>query len=328
MRRLILVLVSVVVSAFFLALALRDVPLDRVWESIQRADGGWILMTFIFTLLSQEVRGVRWRILLDGRPPLARTIHTYNISTIVNQLPLRAGEVARTVLITRDVPLVTAATSVIVERLIDIVVIVALVAFSLSRLPDALPAATQTAALFGIAAVIGFIILILFARFPDTAHRLLLMLETRLPIVQRLHLRTRLEEILAGLKPMTSLRGAMLILFWTGVGWFFSCAAFWAVEQAFTVTEIDTWHAALLVVPLVAFSIAIPVTVASVGPLQGAVRVGGDAFGLDPVVVTSMGLVFHGVTVLTYAIIGVIGLWVLGVGFGEILRRKPQQEEM
>ena len=127
---------------------------------------------------------------LHARAAGSQTLHILNVTMLLNQLPLRAGEVARSLLATRSgVPVVTAATSIVVERLMDVVVVVLILAFALARLPSAPAAVAQAAVLFGAAAVIAFLMLIIFARYPQVAHRLLGWLEAHIPAVKRLNLR-------------------------------------------------------------------------------------------------------------------------------------------
>jgi len=179
------------------------------------------------------------------------------------------------------VPFVTAATSVVIERLLDILIIVLLIAFSLTQLPNASSSVgTTTAAIFGATAIFGFIVLILFARYPAFAHRIAVTLETRIPLFARLKLRQRLDEILLGLRPLTHAGRAAHALIWTGIAWACSLATFYALERALNITGVNLWLGASLSVPLVAFSIALPVSIAGLGPFQVAVNVGGAAVGM------------------------------------------------
>ena len=320
MRRWIILAVSVLVSALFLWLALRGVPLSDVLDGIRQANFGWVLVSFLCVVGAQATRAERWRGLVNNRIPLIPAIYILNVTMLVNQLPLRAGEVARSLLATRyGVPVVTAATSIVVERLIDVVAVVVMLAYVLNRLPNAPEASKQVALLFGAAAVIGFVVLIGFARYPQVAHRLLDWLETRLPIVNRLHLRQRLDEVLDGLHPLTNLRSGAHVLIWTAFGWGFSLATFYALEQALAIQNVDLVLGMMLGVALAAFSIAIPVSVAAIGPFESAVRAAGDAVNMSSIAATTLGFLFHGVVVIAYAILGTIGLIALGVSLGEML---------
>lgn len=327
-RRHLLFAASLLVSGVFLWLALRDVPLDAVVDSIRGADLAWVALSLAFVVGAQFTRAMRWRGLLGGRMSPMRSFHILNITMLLNQLPLRAGEVARSLLATRSgVPLVTAATSIVIERLIDMLLVVIVLAIAVSRLPTAPPSAGPAAAAFGVVSIGGFIALILLARHPERAHQLLGGLERRAALLARLRLRQRLEEVLDGLRPLTDLRQLAPAIGWTLAGWFFSLATLYALERALAIEGVDLVLGATLGVMLVVFSIAIPVSVAAIGPFESAVRVAGDAVGMSTIASTSLGFIFHGATVLSYAFWGVIGLLVLGVSLGDVMKSSEQPPE-
>lgn len=322
MRRLLLILASLIVSGVFLWLALRDVPLADVAEHIRRANILWIAISFALIGLGLWARGVRWSGLLDHRIPISKGFYLFTITMFVNLLPLRAGELVRTVLATRyGVPLVTAGASIIVERLIDVVAVVVLLAIGITQLPSVPPTVTSTITVFAILAVVAFAVLIVFARFPQIAHGILAFIEQRLPVIGRLGLRKRLDEVLDGLHPFTHLRSAGHAILWTIISWGASLVTFYTLQLAFGV-ESQLWLMSDLSITLASLGAAIPVTVASIGPFQGAVRLAGEMVGMESTLAASLGIVFHGLTVLGYAVFGVISLMTLGISLGDVLKRQ------
>jgi hypothetical protein len=228
----------------------------------------------------------------------------------------------RSLLATRyGVPVVTAAASIIVERLIDVVAVVVVLALALTQLPSVPPVVTNTIGLFAVAAVVGFVVLILFARFPQVAHNILVGIENRIGFLARLGLRKRLEEVLDGLRPLTQWRSAGHALLWTAIGWSVSLLAFYALELGLGVTGANLWLMSALTITLASFGAAIPVTVASIGPFQGAVRLAGEMVRMDAILTASLGIVFHGITVLGYIVFGSLGLVALGVSLGDLIKR-------
>ncbi len=328
MRRTLVLIASLAISVFFLWLALRGVPLSDVFDRIRQASIPWLIVSFLTIVAALWARAIRWRGLLGFQIPLLRAFYILCVTFLLNQLPLRAGEVARSLLATRSgVPIVTAATSIVVERLLDTVLVVLLVAAALSRVPAAPPAVAQIAVAFGIAALLAFVALVLLARNPAFADRLLEWLEKRIPLLARFHVRTLLDHALLGLKPLTAWGSAAHAIGWTVIGWGISCLTFYALERALNVSGVDLILLDLLAVSLAAFSIAIPVSVASIGPFEGAVRLAGEAMGtVTPDVATSLGFLYHGVIILTYAAVGVVSLLALGVSLGEVLNSTDKAE--
>jgi uncharacterized protein (TIRG00374 family) len=327
MRRTLFFLASVVVSGIFLWLALRGVPLDEVMTSIRTADPFWVLMGFLTMSAGLWARAWRWRGLLDFKIPYFHALHILNIGFLLNQLPLRAGEVARVLLVTRsNVPLVTAATSVVVERMLDTLLVVLMLVWAIVRLPDAPAAITAPTAMFGIAVVVAFIILIIFARYPDFGKRTVAFLQRLLPFLKRLPLEKMLDNMLTGLKPLTHWRSGLHAVVWTVISWAISLTTVYSLARALNIADVDMLLLSVLGLTLASFSIAIPVSVAAIGPYEAAVKVAGQAVGLSETVALSLGFLFHGVNIIGYAIWGVIGLLVMGVSLSDVVGQTAKTE--
>lgn len=325
MRRTLFLIASVLVSAVFLWLALRDIPHQDIISSIQQAEIGWVVISILFGSVGMWTRGVRWRGLVNNRIGLVQSFNMFCIAMLLNQLPLRAGEVARSALATRSgVPFFTAATSILVERLLDTLAVVILLAVALTQLPDVEPAISQAAAVFGVLGVIAVGMLLLFARQPDLARSLLAFFERILPLLKRLPLRNLLENILDGIQPLARWRSAVHAIVWTAISWGISCATFYALAVSIGANH-NTGLMTLLSVTMASFSLVLPVTVAAVGPFEGAVRLSGQAVGLSATLATALGFLFHGINVLVYAIWGTIGLLMMGVSLSDVLNAEKNE---
>lgn len=322
-RRILLLLASFAVSAALLLLILRDVPVDKVLSSIGAADPGWLLLSFGLVAASLLLRGIRWSVLLDRRIPVVPATHMVNVMFLGNQLPLRLGEVARSVLATRNrVPLGTAASSIVVERLLDTLIVVLMIAASVG----ASPGVSERAALFGFFALFGFLVLLFFARYPQLGHRILDGLLGLIPFLGRLPLKALLVDLLAGLQPLTDLRALLSTVFWTMIAWGVSLGGYYCCLLALGI-ETDYLRSVLLGVSLAALSLALPVSIAGLGPFEGAIVLSGNIVGMDPLASVSLGFLFHGVSVLSYAIWGTIGLLALGVSPAAAFRADASDNE-
>ncbi|MBZ0288531.1 MAG: flippase-like domain-containing protein, partial [Anaerolineae bacterium] len=320
MRRPLFLLASIAVSAIFLWLALRGVPVQDIVTRVREANVFWLGVGLLAVTAGLWTRAIRWRGLLGRRVTTIQAFHMLNIAMLLNQLPFRAGEVARSLLATRSqVPLMTAATSIVVERLLDTLLVVVVLAVALTQTPQADPNAARLAGLFGVAAVVGFIVLIVFARYPTIPHRILAVIENVLPFVKRFKLVRIVDHVLDGIKPLTEWRSAAHAILWTIISWTFSFITFYALTRALNVPE-NAVLMSLLSVTLASFSIAIPLSIAAIGPFEGAVIAAGSAVRISEVAAASLGFVFHGITILGYAIWGTIGLVALGVSLGDVMK--------
>src|SRR5690606_15923180 len=120
-----------------------------------------------------------------------------------------------------------------------VVIVVLMLAVSLSRLPSAPATVGQAAALFGAAALVAFVVLIIFARYPQIAHRVLEWLEARVPLVARLNGRKRADEVLDGLRPLAQGRHALHATVWTLIAWSTSVFTFYALERSLGIENAD-----------------------------------------------------------------------------------------
>lgn len=324
-RRQLFIIASLLVSAASMLLILRDVPISEVLAAMRGADARYLLAAFfIASPLSLFTRGVRWWGLLSRRLTLSQAAHMVNIMFLGNQLPLRLGEVARSMLAARaGVPLVTSATSIVVERLIDTLVAVLLIALSLSQLPDAPPEVSDTAALAGGAAMASFALLLSLAAAPGFAERTLGRILTALPLLKRLPLESALAYLLDGLKPLTDPRALLNCLFWTALAWAFSLLHYFLVHQALGI-EPDSAYGFPLGISLAALSLALPVSIAGLGPFEAAIVLAGSLVGLGALESLSLGFLLHGLTVFSFALWGGIGMVALGVSPAyAFAQRKP-----
>ena len=311
-RQILFIAASFAVSAAVLAFILRDIPFADVTRSLRAADAGYMLQSFLWVTLALLVRGIRWRELLDRRISVLQATHLVNVMFLGNQLPFRAGELARTVLARRvGVPMATAATSIIVERLIDALLVVLVISAAVAQLPDAPAEVTDSATVFGAMAIVGFLGLMLFARKPSIAHRLLDMLLALAPPLTRLPLRSILDDTLSGLQPLNDLRRLAWTGFWSACAWLLSFASFHALHLALDI-DVDYLLSVPLGMSLSAVSIALPVSIAAVGPFEASIVLNGQLVGMTPLDAIALGFLLHGVSVGSYAIWGTVGLLALG----------------
>lgn len=336
MRRTVFLIASVAVSAFFLYVALRGVDFNEVLKSIQQADMGWIIVSLIGITAGLWLRGIRWHGMLDFKPPLLRTAHILNLGFLLNLLPFRIGEVARSILITREgVPVVTAATSVVLERLIDTLLVVILLVFSITRIPNTPDEVIQPTTTFGILVVIAFAVMVFFARFPKIGHQVLELVERFLPFLKRLGLNKLFDQLLVGLKPLTHVRSALHAIVWTLISWTSSFITLYALVRALNIPaangspldENSRILLTLLGLALASLGNAVPISVAGFGPFEAMIIIAGETIGIPKESAVSLGFLFHGINIIGYAAWGIVGLLALGVSLGDVMKTAERKTE-
>ncbi len=342
-------LLSLGVSAAALYLALRDIRLGDVARVLGSANYIWVLPTAAGSIAGLLARAVRWRALLGGHIPLERSFSILNISYILNNiLPARLGEVARAFLaarITPPIPVFTSLSTILAERIIDMLTVLVLLGGVLLALPDTPPVVGGMGVLMGGAALIIFAALLIFARRPGWAHALLRPVLRIFPPLERFGPEGILDRVLDGLQPLAAWRSLLNVVLWTAIAWALSIFAGYLLM--FSMFDHPRLDAVVLFVALASLAIAVPATLASVGPFEGAVIIallavyGVELSALpgtlvipplaqDPAALAaeealratafSFALVLHVVNVCTYAVMGAVGLVQEGISLGQVTR--------
>src|SRR5690606_36722808 len=201
----------------------------RLGVALRTARYEYVLPAALLLVVGLATRAARWRVLLSGALPLGRAFSITNVSYLVNGLlPLRIGEVARAVLanrVTPPVPVLKSASSIIVERMLDLLAVLVLLGFALASGP-ALPQEYRSAALVTIPLLlVGFGVLVVLASQRRRVEVTLGALAERVPALQKLNAVARSGHFLDGLLPLTQPGLLLRALLWTGASWGLSLAA-------------------------------------------------------------------------------------------------------
>ena len=319
MRRALAAVAGVVVSVVFGWLAIRGLNGGEVRKAIGRASPAWILAAVCVSVIGVAMRSERWRALFPpaSRPGAVPTFWASQIGLLANNvLPVRAGELVRVLTLCRESGLRRTAVlaTVGVERVFDLAAIAFLQIAIASRLPDA-PVARRFTVLA--LAILGLTVLVVAVLAIAPARRLAGSVLVRLPLV-----RTRggvvIDSLRTGLAALRTRQLAAVALLWTLASWLVLAFAGWCVLQAF---DLDLpWHAALFLLVAVTFAQAVPASAGSVGVFELAARSALVAYGVQPEVALSAGIVLHAVSALPFIVLGAIGMARLGVSRAELAR--------
>lgn len=330
MKRWQSILLGVVISVLTLAYALQGNDLSRIGQEAARGRYAFLLPTFAIAWLGLLLRGVRWRALLDDRIGLWPSLHIMNVGYLFNAwLPFRLGEVARSFLVTRLTPpisIFTSLSSIVAERLIDLLMVVVIIALAVSLTPVPPEVATGARA-SALLAVAGIIFLALLAARRNLAHWILDAAQRLLPFLRRFHLRPVVDHLLDGIAPLASVKGVARAFFWTAAAWAPSVIAGYVL--LFVFYDAPRWEAALLMIAIASLAIALPAVPGSVGPFEAAIILGLQAGGMvggdnTPERAFAFAVLLHIVNVALYAVTGWIGLSRQKISFGEVMRSARQ----
>lgn len=137
-------LIAFGLAAGCVAFAFRGINLAQLWASIEKINLVWIAALVVSILISHWLRAVRWVIMLQ--PLSEKKISTWNAFCAVMyayavNIPIpRGGEVARVVAISKSesIPWVGVLPTMLIDRLLDIALLVGCVGLTLAILPPEL----------------------------------------------------------------------------------------------------------------------------------------------------------------------------------------------
>jgi uncharacterized protein (TIRG00374 family) len=328
MKRLPGIIIGIVVSVVAIALALNGVPLDQVSGQLAHGQYFWTIPCLVLSILGLFFRAVRWRALLDYRMSLGHSFNIINVGYFLNALlPLRLGEVARVFLTTRlepPIPIFTALSTIVVERLVDTALVVLMIVGALSVTPNVPETVRSAAIASGAIAVVGLAVLIVFAVRRAWAQWLVALAVRIVPPLARLKPDQLADRLLDGIAPLTRPRSALVLLGWTLIAWGFSITAAFSLMPTFY--NSGDWTASVLMIALASLAIAFPAVPGSIGPFELAVVAALAAVGLVPDSVpeaksraVAFAVVIHVVNILSYVLTGYYGLIREKIGFGALI---------
>lgn len=302
------------ISAFFLWDALRGLRLEEVWSALRNARYGWLLPGVAVYFVGVWARAWRWHYLLR---PLKR-ISTRSMFPIVtigymgnNIYPARAGELLRAYVLRRSqgVPISASLATIIVERVLDGVVMLAFVFLNLHELASlsadsGFAGSIRTLALVGTIVFLGAVMVFVFmAIFTERSQRILGWFIDRLvPARFRPRVLEFSSRFLGGLASLRSPADVLMVLATSIVIWLLETGKYWLVMHAFTFQV--SFFALMLMNGIVNLATTIPSAPGYVGTFDRPGIAVLEAYGVAKPLATGYTLVLHAALWLPITMLG------------------------
>ncbi|MGE0353518.1 MAG: lysylphosphatidylglycerol synthase transmembrane domain-containing protein [Gemmatimonadales bacterium] len=316
-------LLAVAISLAFLAWALHGVHFDDVLREMRNARILPLVATVFIATSTFVLRIPRWRLLLrnqDGSAlPPAPLWHAIAIGFMANNvLPFRAGEVLRSLAVTRltRTRITAALSSIAVERLFDGLAIVTLLTIGL--LTSGLPASAEVkgvrlshiALVAGLTFLAGMVVAGLVVAFPRVAEATIRKLVPFPRLAEKLV--SLIEGVVHGLSVLQSPWRFLAVLGWSLAIWGVNIASFYVGFQAFGITV--NFAGAMIMQGLLAFAIVAPSAPGFVGVFEGAIRATLALYAVGSDQAVTYALVYHATTFVPITLLGAWSLLRTGIG--------------
>ena len=306
--RLVLNLVTIVVTVAFSYIALSGIDFSEVWRALRSCDYWWLIPALATFGLGDVARALRWRSLFapGRRPPVGPTLNATMIGYFYNNImPARAGEAARVVVLTRrtTVPPVETVGTVVVERLYDVMAILAIFFVAQPWLPHVswFKAAAIAAFVLVLAIAVVVVVLVLYGERPV---RFLLRPLGRISLFSGERLEKTVGELVHGLSGLRNREVALEAFVWTIVAWMLTAACAYFVSVAFHLQL--PFACGVLVAVAVGLGMILPSPPAAIGVFEGAAILALKAYGLPKSSILPFALVLHAVSFVPFVLVGLL----------------------
>jgi glycosyltransferase 2 family protein len=292
----------------------------EILAAMAMADFGYLGLATVGIVLFLVLRAVRWGFMLSNDAPWSTIFHIQNIGyMLTNIFPLRIGDVARAVLI-GNVPPITISRGVstmVVERILDMLFIVAIFPFTLAYVPFLEPWMQDAARGSGIAAIVGIAILIIAANQRPLAGRLATQFFKRIPFLETGTWVGRIDRLLAGLDSLTRPKDGLILTALSIVVWLPILFSYYAVLVAVGIEP--TLPMVAFVVCAAAFSIAAPSSPGQIGVFHAGVIAALAMLGQPRAEAASFAFLYHLLNLLSMVVLGLIGIYATGSTWGKVI---------
>jgi uncharacterized protein (TIRG00374 family) len=341
-KRIIQIIGTLILSAVALYVALKGVDFTTVGYALSQVDWGWLAITFVLILGTLAIRAQRWRVLLGNKLGWIDCFGLINIGYLISGvLPLRAGDPARAVgaSLRGPVPALAALSTVVVERVLDLVIMFVLLLSTLPFVPGlrSYLMTGQTGSMLsyqlllilsGVLALGLMAIFVLLALIPtrmeNLARRVLEILKFRHPD----RWLNPLHHILEGFTALSSPRAGLGVILWSLALWVVTALYFTTAMRACQVFIPDSsLLQGTVTMWASAFGMVFPAT-GGIGSFHFAVR---EALKWGFEVPRDMGFAYavivHAIPYLSGILLGAVTLVVWGMSLRSLVRMDNQPVE-
>jgi uncharacterized protein (TIRG00374 family) len=303
------ILLGVLISIFFIWIALRGLELDKVGFYLRTADYRWLIPGVAVYFLAVWARTWRWHYLL--RPikpvPLGRLFPIVCIGYFGNNVyPARAGEVIRALVLRRTEGITVSASlaTIIVERVFDGLVMLLFVFFALPFVgADHIPPIYRVTVIVASIAFFAALLIFLWMAFDQArATRIYRWFSSRLvPERFRAPADNFFDRFMDGLKFLRNGRDVLMVFVTSVVIWLLETVKYWFVMHAFAFTI--SFIGLMLMNGVVNLTTTIPSAPGYIGTFEVGARVL-EALGIEYSLAFGYTIVLHAALWLPITLLG------------------------
>lgn len=305
---------GILISLAALGLVFYFTDIRQLFSTIKGAQYGWLPLSLTFFLLSISARALGWRTLLREKVGFSRLFFTINAGYLLNNIfPFRMGEVGRALLLnqTAKISFWEVASTILMERAIDILIAAGLIVISLPfaiamMMPGqdvtwAAPLAYTTGGLL----LLALISLHILARNRTRLEAWLTRLAVRSPWIGRLT-HGRMNAFMDGLDVLTDPFRFGIALLCLITAWIMML-----VENYFNLKiflDGPAWTTVVFASAVASLGVAVPSSPGGIGVLEASYVGALALFGINTAVALAFALLAHTLYYVVTTCLGVYGI--------------------
>ncbi len=320
MKKRISITLGAAVSLGFLYLAFRNVDRDIFLRSVASADWRWFFPLAALVAADLLIRGLKWKLLLAPLFP-AGFYDCFRLQSVGlalnNVLPFRLGEFARAAFAANlfRIPVLTVLSTIVVERVLDLLVIVAffLAGAALGGMGETV---AQYAHFFwaGLGVVAAAAGALIFAE-EAAESRPLRRLFRRLPVLEK-----AFRQAAQGAKALHRPRTAIIVLLLGVLQWSLSVLSMYLAALAFGIGGMLTFTRGVTLLFTSAAAVSVPGVPGYFGNMEYALARVMSGWGLDMNVGVTMAGWMHVSVYAVQTVTGLLFLYWMGQSLGQVWR--------
>ena len=337
MRSHIRTVVVLALAAFLVYLFLRKVDLRSVATEIAHAQLSWLALSLVTMLINLAIRSLRWQYLLEplGRVSFGNSFRATAVGFAASSiLPARAGEVIRPYFLARheNMTATGAFATIILERVLDVLTVLALLASFIFVFDQGVGQANPTAWLAikwagltaGGGALAALLVMFVLAGDPERLGRTMIRLEQVLPSALAGVIARVAEKFARGLGAVRKPGRLLVALLWSFPLWLSIAAGMWAVAVAFRLPMPFT--GSFLLLALLVIGVAVP-TPGAIGGFHEAFRLALTMFfGAEQDAAVGAAIVAHVFSIVPALLLGLFFAAQTGLNLSSMRRLASQAE--
>lgn len=318
------IIFGLLISVGFLFLACRQLDFNQMRQAFSLANYWLLIPSILIIFASHWLRSVRWQFLMNPvkKIPVDNLFTALLIGYAANTiLPAHLGEFLRAYVVgkKRDISVSSALATIVVERIIDILSIVFILAVTLVIYPFPDWVKKSGYIMFGIAIVL-FIFLVLMKRHTEATMRFLRKLLKPFPQSINEKVENLSRSFLDGLKPMKSNFDYVIIFILSLLIWFGYWAVLYINFYTFNLTAeynlgITT---GLVMLVITTISVVVPSSPGYIGTYHWLCQVSLELFHVPRAFGLTYAIVVHALNFFPVFLVGFVLAWKEGIKISKV----------